>query len=130
DNVGITLTAVVPELAIVVERESGNITMHNLTGSLEHISCYTITSAFGALKPAEWLSIADNYDSGSPCPNQVDAAHTWREFTSAPVRTDLSEGDLSSGLGTSLTNLREINLGDAWIESPVEDLVFQYVSNG
>jgi hypothetical protein len=109
---------------------TGNITMSNLTGALENISAYSITSAFESLKPASWLSIAENYDSGNPGPNQVDPAHAWSELTNANAHGDLSETDFASGVGANLANQRTINLGNAWIATPTEDLVFQYISNG
>jgi len=130
DNVELELDASAPELIAIVDRYTGNISLVNLTGSLENISGYSITSVYGALKPASWLSIADNYDSGNVGPNQVDSAHAWSELTKPISRGDLSEADLASGLGASLANLRTVDLGNAWIATPTEDLVFQYVSNG
>lgn len=130
DNVDLQLTASVPQLVLLVDRNTGNITLNNLTGSLENISGYSITSEFGGLKPASWLSIADNYDSGNAGPNQVDATNAWDELTMSSSRGDLSEGDLSSGTGANLADDRVVNLGNAWITTPVEDLLFQYISNG
>jgi hypothetical protein len=131
DNVDLQLTATLPELAVLVDRNTGSITMYNLTDNTENISGYSITSAtYGSLKPASWLSIAENYDSGNPGPNQVDPTHPWSELTHANARGDLSEGDLFSGLGAGLPDDRVVNLGNAWITTPYEDLVFQYVSNG
>jgi hypothetical protein len=118
-------------LAILVDRSTGNITLKNLTNSSIPISGYSITSAFEAISTTGWLSIADNYDAGNPGPNQVDASHNWSKLTSAGAHTDLSEADLDSSLGTSIPNGRSINLGNSdWIQNPHEDLVFQYISNG
>jgi hypothetical protein len=130
DNVDFRITATPPELMIVVDRLSGNITLSNLTGSLENISAYSITSEFESLKPASWLSIAENYDSGNPGPNQVDSAHAWSELTNANAHGDLSETDFATGVGANLADQRTVNLGNAWIQTPTEDLVFQYISNG
>jgi hypothetical protein len=118
-------------LEITVNRATGGITLSNRTGSAVNIKSYSITSAFEALEPANWLSIADNYDAGSPGPNQVDAAHNWSELTAPTANGDLSEADLQSALGASLTHTRTVNLSSAgaWIQNPHEDdLVFQYIS--
>jgi hypothetical protein len=130
DNVEFKVTNL-PKLAIVVNRSSGNITLWNLTNSSVPISGYSITSAFEGMTPANWLSIADNYDSGNPGPNQVDATHAWSQLTGAITHTDLSEADLATGLGASLPNSRSVNLGNnSWLQTPHEDLVFQYISGG
>jgi hypothetical protein len=129
DNVDLHLS--LAKLAIVVDRSNGNITLKNLTGGSVNMSAYSITSAFEGMSTTGWTSIADNYDAGSPGPNQVDAAHNWTKLTAAGAHTDLSEADLDSSLGTSILNNQIINLGNAdWIQNPHEDLVFQYISGG
>ena len=132
DNVEFSVALVpLPALRIIVNRNSGNITMSNDTGAPVNISGYSITSEFQALAPASWLSITDNYDAGNPGPNQVDAAHSWSELTGASSHGDLSEADLQAGTGASLANTRTVNLGtNAWIRNPHEDLIFQYISGG
>ena len=98
DNVDFQVTneVIQPKLQITVNRDTGGITLANQTGSPTNIKSYSITSAFEALEPANWLSIADNYDAGSPGPNQVDAAHNWTELTDPTANTDLSEADLQN----------------------------------
>jgi hypothetical protein len=119
-----------PRLEIIVNRATGAITLSNRTNSAINIKSYSITSAFEALEPANWLSIAENYDAGSPGPNQVDAAHHWTELTDAAANGDLSEADLQSAAGGLLVHTRTVNLANsgAWIQNPTEDLVFQYIS--
>jgi hypothetical protein len=119
-----------PTLGITIDRDTGGIMVSNQTGGPVNLSGYSITSAFEGLAPANWLSIAENYDAGNPGPNQIDATHQWNELTDPNAHGDLSEADLQSGDGASLAHLRSINLGKAWIQSPREDAVFQYVSNG
>ena len=132
DNVDFQITneVIQPVLGITVNRDTGGITVSNQTGGPVTFKSYSITSAFEALQPSNWLSIADNYDAGSPGPNQVDAAHHWSELTDPTANGDLSEADLQSGAGGSLAHTRTINLGNsgAWIQNPTEDLVFQYIS--
>jgi hypothetical protein len=131
DNIDFRITNAVtePALRVNVDRDNGAITLSNFTGAAVNISRYSITSAFEGLEPANWLSIADNYDAGSPGPNQVDPAHNWSEVTIPGANGDLTEEDPSAA-GASLANGRTINLGNAWIKNPVEDLVFSYTSGG
>jgi hypothetical protein len=134
DNVDFRVSASVyqPTLSISVDRNSGTMSLSNLTGVPVNIKSYQIASAFEALDPAnaKWISIAENYDAGSPGPNQVDAAHNWTELTVASANGDLSEADLESAMGASLPDDRVVNLGNAgaWISNPNEDLTFHYVS--
>ncbi len=132
DNIDFRVVATQPALSITVNRLTGAITLNNQTGSAKNLASYSITSEFEGLAPANWLSIADNYDSGNPGPNQVDAAHAWSELTAPAAHGDLSEADLASGDGASLASGRTVNLGNAgtWIRTNREDLVFEYVSNG
>jgi hypothetical protein len=105
-------------------------TLSNRTGSPVSIKSYSISSEFGALEPANWRSIAENYDAGSPGPNQIDPTHNWSELTDPTANGDLSEADLQSAAGASIPHARTINLGNAgtWIQNPTEDLVFQFIS--
>jgi hypothetical protein len=131
DNVTAQLKFNSPELALLVNRANGNITLKNLSGASVNISSYSITSAFESMSTTNWLPIADNYDNGNPGPNQVDANHSWTKLTAAGAHTDLSEVDFQSGLGASITNNQTVNLGNGdWIQNPNEDLVFKYISNG
>ena len=77
DNVDFQVAVVqLPVLRITVNRTNGNVTLSNDTGTAVNLSGYSITSAFEGITPANWLSIADNYDNGNPGPNQVDSAHS------------------------------------------------------
>jgi hypothetical protein len=132
DNVTFKVSVVpLPSLRITVNRNTSSVTLSNDTGAPVTLSGYSITSAFEGLSPSSWLSIADNYDSGNPGPNQVDATHAWSKLTNPATHGDLSEADLQAGTGASLANTRTVNLGsDAWLRSPNEDLIFQYISGG
>jgi hypothetical protein len=132
DNVDFQVTdeVIQPTLSITVNRNTGGITLSNQTGGAVNLKSYSITSAFEALDPATWLSIAENYDAGNPGPNQVDAAHSWSELTDPTANGDLSEAELQSGAGASVAHTRTVNLSstNGWIRNPTEDLVFQYIS--
>jgi hypothetical protein len=134
DNVSFQVTneVIQPFLALTVDRDNGGLIISNRTGGPVNISAYSITSAFEAMAPANWISIADNYDAGNPGPNQVDPAHQWSELTDPATHTDLSEADLASGAGASIGHTRTINVSNSggWIRTPVEDLAFSYISGG
>lgn len=131
DNVDFQVTNTLPVLSLTVNRGTGNISLNNQTGAAKNISAYTITSAYEALEPANstWLSIADTYDAGSPGPNQVDSVHNWTEQTVPTANGDLTESDPST-VGASLAAGRIVNLGNAWIKTPTQDLTFSYTSGG
>jgi hypothetical protein len=132
DNVEFQVTneVIQPTLGITVNRDTGGITLFNQTGGPVSFKSYVITSAFEALDPANWLSIAENYDAGSPGPNQVDAANNWSELTDPAANGDLSEANLQTAGSASIAHTRTLNLSNAgaWIQNPSEDLVFQYIS--
>jgi hypothetical protein len=109
---------------IRIQRGTGAVTLE-YAGAPATILGYSLTSTAGALLPANWTSIADNYDanSGTP-PGTVDPNDTWIELTNSAVRTDLSEFE-PDGNGATLTNGQIIQLGNAWIRSPIEDVKAQ-----
>lgn len=128
DNLDFQVTTTLPTLSITVNRSTGAITLINQTGAAKNISGYSITSTFEGVNPANWLSIADNYDNGSPGPNQVDSAHSWTEQTNAVGNVTESE---PTAAGASLAAGRTVNLGAGlWTANPTEDLAFSYVSGG
>jgi hypothetical protein len=132
DNVDFQVTdeVILPTLDLRVDRDDGSLILSNRTGSPVNISGYQLTSAFGGLAPANWVSITDNYDANNG--GAVDGTNNWTRLTQAAAHGDLSEADLASGNGGALGHTQSINLGNAgaWIRNPNEDLVFQYISSG
>ena len=130
-NFQVSDTLTLPALDISVDRDSGSIVLQNQTGVAVNLSGYSITSGIQAVDPSDatWSSIADNYDADSG--GSVDATNVWSELSPPDAFSDLSEGDLSSGLGTTLAAGQSVTLspGDGWIANPTEDLAFQYISN-
>lgn len=119
-----------PLLDLRVDRDDGSLILSNQTGSAVAIAGYEISSAFEALNPASWQSIADNYDANSG--GDVDGTNNWTELTQSGAHGDLSEGELDAAIGGSLANGQSINLGNAgtWIRNANEDLEFRYVTTG
>jgi hypothetical protein len=102
-----------------INTNTGAMTLNTGSGTARGIQGYSITSAanVGGLSPTAWLSVADNYDSGHPGANQVDANDQWTELTAAASNTDLSESQIG-GDGGLLNASRSIPLGNAWIRNP------------
>ncbi len=112
---------------LTADRGNGELKL-TYSGSSRTMLGYSITSDFGALKPSNWKSIAENYDvNAAPTPGNgsVDSNDSWVELTNPAVRTDLSEFE-PDGNGALLANNQTINLGvGAWIRSPTQDLKMQ-----
>jgi hypothetical protein len=110
---------------LTINRETGAMTLRNNTDVAVNASIYTIESnSAGALNPAQWLSITDNYDMSSGSPT-VDPTNDWFEFTEPTERDNLSEAQDPSGNGVTIADGQTINLGTPWIRSPLEDIAMQ-----
>ncbi|MBN1853143.1 MAG: hypothetical protein JW829_10485, partial [Pirellulales bacterium] len=111
-------TAAADQLWILIDRETGNMAITNQTPSNSYtISGYDITSTIGALNPANWLSIAANYDANSG--GTIDPNNNWIEFGAAS--DDIAEGTLGA---LAITPGMTINLGNLWIQNPAESMQF------
>ena len=116
-----------PELTI--NRDNGNITLSNGSASPINFFGYEINSPdVGALDASNWTSIAQNYDSGNPGPNQV-STDAWVEFTPAPFIGNLGEGEQPGGGGATVGVGESVDLGNAWIRNPTEDLELQLLAD-
>ncbi|MEM9186385.1 MAG: hypothetical protein AAGB00_07820 [Planctomycetota bacterium] len=127
----------VPEVIIDRDRDRGNISLTSPAGGydLTSIIGYTLSSASGALAPDHWLSIAENYDAGSPGPNQVDPDNNWFQFSINPDdRTNLTEFEINSlggaDNGEDFVAGSSTSFGDAWAPYYREDVEMLLVENG
>ena len=110
---------------LTINRETGEMTLLNNTNAPVNTTIYTIESnSAGALNPAQWLSITDNYDSNSGTPS-VDPTTEWFELTEAAERDNLSEAQDVSGNGATIIDNQSFSLGTPWIRSPLEDITMQ-----
>lgn len=107
-----------PEAALlpvlVVNRDTGAISLANQTGSAVQIKGYSITSAAGSLNPAAWTSIdATNFDTNG----------TWtaQSSTSLNITESVTGGTLDGG---PIAPSSSRSIGSPWRETPFEDLVF------
>ncbi|MCO6044660.1 LamG domain-containing protein [Aeoliella sp. ICT_H6.2] len=106
-----------PQLAVEVNRQTGNITISNPFPAPQTFVGYSLTSATGALNSDNgvWTSIAD---SGTPDDD-------WFEFTAAGDRQNIGEAEQPGGTGVTLGQNESVDLGNVWIQNPDEDLVLQ-----
>lgn len=122
---GIDLGALVvePSLKLVVNRETGQMTIENNTGIAQAIAGYQITSASGAFQRQSWTPIAGRLDAAGD--QSLDADDRWLAFTAATSVSDLSEGSL--GVGEVAAGMT-VALGPAWSKyyAEVGDLQFIY----
>jgi hypothetical protein len=112
-----------PSVTLRIDRQSGEILLSNTGASNLNIRGYTLSSTNGAFDPDAWTSIADNYDQ-TPNSGPVDPDDDWTELVSVPnSRNDLGESELSQGgNGGTLTTTTPIDLGDAWLSTPFQDV--------
>ncbi len=107
---------------LVVNRDSGDITLKNIGTGAGNFKGYSLQSAAGALDPAGWLSITENYDAGNPGADQVDPDNNW--IIQSELHTDLSEAAQEPlvGDGASLAGSASLLLGSgAWLMNPLEN---------
>lgn len=110
------------DLSLQVDRDAGTFTLNNAGPAIDVVGI-SISSASGALDPAKWKSVADNYDSDSGA--TFDNDNTWTVSSSVP--TQLTEVEVVGdggqlGTGGTQTSLA-LGLADAWTLSRFEDLV-------
>jgi hypothetical protein len=122
DGVAFIESGIDISLSATVDRDTGEITLSNNTGQDAQVISVSINSATGALDPNAWLSISDNYDEGGGFDTDV-----WNITAPAmpfpTATTTLSEAEDASGGGSGGTlTAAGLNLGNAWIRTPQEDL--------
>ena len=114
-----------PTASVLINRQTGAISLSNTSASNLNIAGYTLTSTNGAFDQASWSSIANTYDQpSSPTPGNgsVDSDDPWTILSASGSKTDLSEEELSGGNGGTLTTSTPINLGNAWRRTPYQDV--------
>lgn len=104
---------------IVVDRESGAITLTNNTNAEVNLTSLTLNSVFGAINPGALTPITGNYDAAGN--GNVDSNNNW--VITSQTNSSFSEmttGDAGTlGIGEPIT----FSPGDGWVRSPTEDLV-------
>lgn len=118
------------ELTLTIDRDTGAMTLTNLTNSIADVLSYELTSPTGAIAPAELTSISGNYDASLTGDGSVDANDTWQITSAVGSKEQFSEettgdaGNLLVGVGVSLS------VAGGWIPSPTEDVQLSVTLEG
>ena len=106
-----------PSPTLLVDRDTGMVSVANQTPGSIQLKGYSIMSAAGGLDPAMWVSI----DAG----NTFDPNGTWtaQSSTSTNLAESVTGGTLDGG---SLAASASRAIGTPWRQTPFEDLVFSY----
>jgi hypothetical protein len=106
-----------PLPVLVVNRDTGGISLSNQSAGNVQIKGYSIASAAAGLNPASWTSI----DAG----NAFDPDGTWtaQSSTSTNLAESVTGGTLDGG---TLAPAASRGVGTPWIKTPFEDLVFGF----
>jgi hypothetical protein len=119
-------------VSVIVDRDTGSITLANNTGAPISLTSLSLTSAFGAIDSSQLTPITGHYDSTGN--GSVDNNNPWTVTSPAGSHTLFSEtttgdpGNLASGQQITLSPLTPG--GSAWIRSPKEDLALSLSLNG
>jgi hypothetical protein len=97
---------------LVVNRDTGVVSIQNQSTTAFQVTGYSISSAAGA------LNIAPLWDSIAP-------ANGWTIQTQAA--TEIGE---TGGTAVALAPGGSFSIGDAWIDTPIQDLEFSYTITG
>jgi len=106
-----------PLPVLVVNRDTGAISLANQSAGNIQLKGYSISSAAGSLNPAAWTSIdADN---------TFDPNGTWtpQSSTSLQIAESVTGGTLDGG---SLAAASSRGIGTPWIKTPFQDLTFGF----
>ncbi|MCA9236212.1 MAG: hypothetical protein KDA44_12125 [Planctomycetales bacterium] len=118
DNFLIETAVPPPKPTLTINRDTGNITLKNLTNGPLSITAYSMITASGGLNQANWAKIESQ---------GLDTNDEWITLTAVDSTTDLAEGTFgeytiaAANAGTT----DEINFGNAWRRSPFEDIAFE-----
>lgn len=121
---------IVPAAAVnvVINRDTGAITLTNNTTAPINITALTINSAFGSINPAALTPITGNYDSTGN--GSVDGNNPWQIASSAGNNLTFAEattGDAGTlGVGQQIV----LSAAGGWLKSPTQDLTLSLTVNG
>lgn len=117
DNFKIETIVPPPKPTLLINRDTGNITLQNLTTSPLSIAAYSILTTQGGFNQGNWTKIETQ---------SIDVNDDWITFTAPASTTDLAEGTLGElTMGANVNALSQINFGNAWRRSPFEDVAFE-----
>ena len=108
---------------LTINRDDGSMTLSRFGSPLD-VASYLITSVNGALNPAAWQTIAENFDATSG--GEFDSDDEWSVLSPAGSKFDFSEAAPDGESGT-FSAAFEVPLGapGAWRKSIYEDVLGQ-----
>jgi hypothetical protein len=113
---------IVPAAAIdvVVNRETGAISITNNTAAPVSLSSLTINSAFGSINPGALTPITGNYDSAGN--GSVDDDNAWQITSPAGSNSTFSEVSLGDPGTLAIGQQVVLSPANGWLRSPTEDV--------
>ena len=121
---------IVPTAAInvVINRDTGAITMTNNTSAPINLTSLTINSPFGAINPASLTPITGNYDSTGN--GSVDNNNAWHITSAAGNNATFNE--VTNGDPGTLAIGQQIVLSPSggWLKSPTQDVSLSLLVGG
>jgi hypothetical protein len=114
--------------AVVINRDTGAITLTNISSAPINLTSLTISSPFGSIDPTSLTPITGHYDAAGN--GSVDDNNTW-QITSAAGNnvtfTEVTNGDPGKlAVGQQIV----LSPGGGWLRSPAEDLGVSLLVNG
>jgi hypothetical protein len=113
---------------VVINRDSGAITLTNMTGAPVNLTALTISSPFGSINPAALTPITGNYDSTGN--GTVDGNNPWQITSSAGNNVTFSEATTGDPGTLAAGQQIVLSAGAGWLQSPTEDLGLSLTVNG
>jgi hypothetical protein len=117
-----------PVPSVTIDRSTGSISLTNSFNTDLQVVNYSLTSATGGLNPSGWTPVTGRLDAPVNGGNGTfDPDSGWAVSSSSA--TSLAEA-ASSGNGGRLAMNGSVGLGNAWVRSPFQDVVFQFQLEG
>ena len=108
-------TALYGTIDVLLDRDSGQLTLTNNRIFPVDILGYSIRSDNGALDQAQWQTIKGNSDVDGD--GSIDFDDRWTILTAEGSSTDLSEAELDGGDGGVIDIGEMIDFGNVWIKN-------------
>ena len=116
---------------LTINRDTGEISLANNSGSDIDILGYRVKSNAGALDPSVWSSVAGRLDAPPGGDGSIDSNDTWtvETDTAEMFSVDFTEGALETD-GATIADGTTVSFGaGSWVQSPVEDVLIELLLN-
>jgi hypothetical protein len=117
---------IVPSLQIkvVVDRDTGQITLENQEGDPVDLRAYSLNSSHGSIDPSQIISITDNYDANPPGDGSIDGNDHWEITSPVDSRSQFSEQTTGDAGTLPVSGSFPYSADGGWTKSIYEDLQF------